>query len=253
MGRLDDKVALVTGSARGIGQAIALRFAEEGAGIVLDDIRNMTATGEAIEKLGRPVLAVKADVSRKKEVLELIASAVRKMGRIDILVNNAGITHHAPFLEMTEEDWDSVIDVDLKGVFLCTQAVAGHMMERRYGKIVNIASLVALSGGNVKMANYASAKAGVANLTKQTAKVLSPCGVNVNAIAPGVIVTDLTRFRRSPEEYEAFIAQNRQSALLGRTGTPRDIANLALFLASEESSFITGQTIVCDGGRTDKL
>lgn len=246
MGKLDQKVAVITGGARGIGKQIALTLASEGADIVIDDVLEMDAVAGEIKSLGRRAVAVKADVARKEQVEKLIGTAIDNFKKIDILVNNAGITRHASLLEMTEQDWDAVIEVDLKGVFLCTQAAAKYMIERRYGKIVNIASMAGLSA-HTSSVNYGAAKAAVIGLTRVCARELAPYGINVNAVAPGVIVTELTYMRKDPEQ---FLENARQKAALHRVGATQDIANVVLFLASDESSFITGQVIASDGGRT---
>ncbi len=255
MGKLNGKIAIVTGAGQGIGKAIALCFAREGADVVVNDLNASTleATAAGIVALGRKTLAVKGDVSKKEEVDRLVTSAVKAFKRIDILVNNAGITRHAPFLEMSEQDWNVVLDLDLTGVFLCSQAAARHMVKQKSGKIINLASVAGLGATEDIMANYSTAKTGVVGLTKVTARALGPYGINVNAIAPGTILTDIGRTRRTPEEFEAFLKQRKTITVLGKVGTVDDIANLALFLASEDSSFITGQTIACDGGRIDKL
>ena len=248
MGKLAQKVAVITGGARGIGKQIALTFASEGADIVIGDIIEMEAAAQDIKDLGREVITVKTDVTHKEAVRNLIDSAIDNFNKVDILVNNAGIVRHAPLLEMAEEEWNAVIDVNLKGVFLCTQAVAKHMVERQYGKIINIASIAGLNAVYVS-ANYCVSKAGVIQLTKVCARELGPYGINVNAIAPGVVITDMT-YTRTPAEAERFIEERRNWAILGRIGTAQDMANLALFLASDQSSFITGQVIASDGGRT---
>lgn len=248
MGKLAQKVAVITGGARGIGKQIALTFASEGADIVIGDIIEMEAAAQDIKDLGREVITVKTDVTHKEAVRNLIDSAIDNFNKVDILVNNAGIVRHAPLLEMAEEEWNAVIDVNLKGVFLCTQAVAKHMVERQYGKIINIASIAGLNAVYVS-ANYCVSKAGVIQLTKVCARELGPYGINVNAIAPGAVITDMT-YTRTPAEAERFIEERRNWAILGRIGTAQDMANLALFLASDQSSFITGQVIAADGGRT---
>ena len=254
MQRLTDKTALITGSARGFGKAMAIRFAEEGANIIINDLREeeMKATAEEIQDLGREVITIKADVSKKNAVEELISRSLSSCNKIDILVNNAGTFRHKDFLEMTEDDWDIVLNVDLKGPFLVSQAIARHMMERKYGKIINIASVAGLGSANTEMANYASAKAGLIQLTKVIARRLGPYGINVNCIAPGFVVTDFTFMNRTAEEVKTITEYRTRNAILGKAGTTADIANLALFLASDESSFITGQTILCDGGRVDR-
>jgi NAD(P)-dependent dehydrogenase (short-subunit alcohol dehydrogenase family) len=183
----------------------------------------------------------------------MVDMAITAFGRIDILVCNAGITRFAPFLEMTEEDWDAVIAVDLKGTFLCGQAVAKHMVSRKYGKIINVSSLSGMGARNPTMANYAASKAGVNNLSRVMALALGEHGINVNVVAPGVIRTEMGLSRRTPEEYEAYLDLYRQQTALRRVGETSDIANAVLFLASNDSSFITGQVVVSDGGVKDGL
>lgn len=249
MGKLDQKVAVITGGARGIGRQIARTFATEGADIAIGDILEMEAVAQEITELGRGVITLKTDVSRKGDVENLFNKTVGAFKKVDILVNNAAATRHANFLEMTEQDWDIVIGVNLKGVFLCTQSAARYMVERRYGKIISIASTVGLNRIPPKLANYAASKAGVIQLTKVCARELGPYGINVNAIAPGLVVTELTYTTRKPDEVALLVKEWEKFTSLGRTGTTQDIANLALFLASDDSSFITGQVIVSDGGR----
>jgi len=246
MGRLDQKVAVITGGARGIGKQIALTFAREGANIVIGDMIDMEAAAQEVKALGREAITIKTDVSNKADVQNLVDAAINNFKKIDIMVNSAGIQRHAPFLEMPEENWDAVVDVNLKGTFLCIQAAARYMVERKYGKIINIASTAGLVAATSPV-NYGASKHGVVGLTRVCARDLGPYGINVNAIAPGVIITDLTYMREAPEQ---FIEEARKAAALKRTGTPQDIANLALFLASDESSFISGQVIASDGGRT---
>jgi NAD(P)-dependent dehydrogenase (short-subunit alcohol dehydrogenase family) len=248
--KLKDKVAIVTGSARGIGKAIAIKFASEGASVVVTDILIEQARNVAdeIKDLGGMAIAIKADVTSRSDIQNLVKETLDNFKAIHILMNDAAITRHAPLLEITEEEWDAVIDVDLKGVFNCTQAVLGHMMEQQYGKIVNIASAAGgfnFSGG---MANYASAKAGVIQLTINTAVEAGRYGINVNAILPGSVPTDITYSRRDKDEVERHVEMRKRLTVLGRNGKPEDIANLAFFLAPEDSSFITGQFIRCDGG-----
>ncbi len=254
MGRLEGKVAIVTGSARGFGKAMALNFAKEGADIVVSDLlaSEMEQTAAGVRSLGRKAIAVKTDVTKKDQVRRMVSSALEAFGKVDILVNNAGIQRHRDLLEMSEEDWDAVLAVNLKGPFLNIQAIAPHMIERKYGKIINIASVAGLGTSNMEMANYASSKAGLIQLTKVAARRLGPHGVNVNCIAPGFVVTDITFVNRTEEEVKRIIEYRTRNAVLGKAGKPEDIANLALFLASDESSFITGQVILCDGGRVDR-
>jgi 3-oxoacyl-[acyl-carrier protein] reductase len=255
MGKLDDKVALVTGAARGIGKEIALTLAREGADIIGNALNapNLELLAAEIEKLGRRALTVTADISKKADVDRMVDMAIAAFGKIDILVCNAGITRFAPFLEMTEEDWDAVIAVDLKGTFLCGQAVGKHMVSRKYGKIINVSSLSGMGARNPTMANYAASKAGVNNLSRVMALALGEHGINVNVVAPGVIRTEMGLSRRTPEEYEAYLDLYRQQTALRRVGEASDIANAVLFLASDDSSFMTGQVIVSDGGVKDGL
>jgi len=251
--KLTGKVAIVTGSTRGIGKAIAMSFASDGAAVVVTarHIEQANQVVDEIKNQGGTAIAIKADVANRADVHNLVKSTLENFKAIHILVNNAGITRHVPLLEMTEEDWDVVLDVDLKGVFNCTQAVLGHMMEQRYGKIINISSVAGV--GFPGSANYGAAKAGVIQLTKVTAVEAGPYGINVNSIAPGLIITDITYTGRSKEEAERFIEKRKEQAVLGRVGRPEDIANVALFLASDDSNFITGQVICCDGGRHDRM
>jgi NAD(P)-dependent dehydrogenase (short-subunit alcohol dehydrogenase family) len=183
----------------------------------------------------------------------MFSASIETFGRIDILACNAGITRFAPYLEMTEHDWDAVMDVDLKGTFLCGQAVARHVVTRQSGKIVNVSSLSGLGARNPTMANYASAKAGVNNLTRVMALALGEHGINFNVVAPGVIGTETGLSRRTPAELAACHDLYRQQTALRRVGEARDIANVVLFLASDESSFMTGQVLVADGGVKDSL
>ena len=251
--KLDGKVAIVTGAARGIGKGIAVKFASEGAAVVVADVlvEQAQETADEIKKQGGKAIAVKTDVASRADVNNLIKSTLENFKAVHILVNNAGIQRDVRIIDMTEEDWDVVLDVDLKGVFNCTQAVLGHMMEQRYGKIINVASGAGLGVTLPGNASYSAAKAGVIQLTKVTAMEAGPYGINVNAIAPGFVRTDLIYTWKKAEEVEGFIEMRAKQAMLGRTATPEDIANLALFLASDDSSFMTGHTTICDGGRHD--
>lgn len=260
--RLQGKVAVVTGAGSGMGRAIARRLAEEGAIIVVADINeaSMNTTVKELTDRGAKAIGVKMDVAEREEAQQSMQGIVDKLGHIDILVNNAGVTRHRPFLSLNSEDWDYVLAVDLKGVFFCCQAVAPHMISRRYGKILNISSISgtgasshAAGGSQAGNANYAAAKAGVIQLTKTLARELGPHGINVNSVAPGFVLTSMTGTTRSPKEIEEHIAARAAMAALGRTGTPEDIANVVLFFVSDESSFVTGQTLYVDGGRTDRM
>jgi len=252
---LEGKTAIVTGAGRGIGRAIALRFASEGADVVVCDCsaENIEVVAREILALGRASLAVKVDVSNKQDVERMVAAAVGRFQKVDILVNNAGIILRAPLLELSEEDWDRVLDVNLKGPFLCTQAVARHMVGRGFGRIINMSSSAGLGTADESMASYGAAKAGLVELTKVSARALGRHGISVTAIAPGTILTELERNRMTPQEHQAFMEQRGSITSLGRVGNPEDIAALAAFLASDESSFITGTVIPIDGGRFDKI
>ena len=251
MGRLDQRVAVITGGARGIGKEIAVCFAREGARCVIGDVIDMTAVSEEIKNLGRDVTTVAADVSKKGDAEQLILTAIRAYDRVDILVNNAGIPARQRLLEATEEEWDSVFGVNLRGVFLCTRIAAKHMAEQAYGRIINIASIGGFRGGSARVApGYAVSKAGVMRFTQTCAKELGPYSITVNAIAPGLVITELTHLGRSPEAFKAFVDEEISNTPLGRAGTVQDMAKLALFLASDDAAFLTGQTIALDGGRT---
>jgi len=250
MMKLAGKVAIVTGAAHGIGEAIAKKFASEGASVVVYDI-NLEEANRVVDEIkaqGGTAIAIRGDVINKAEVQNLVKNTLEKFNGIHILVNNAGIWQpSAPLVEMTEEQWDIVLDVDLKGVFLCTQAVLNHMIEQRYGKIINISSTMGTGTSfSEELANYAAAKGGVIQLTKATARVGGPYGLNANCIAPGFTVT-------MPDMPEETIEGRKKATVLGRVGEPDDQANLALFLASDDSKYMTGQVICCDGGRTDRM
>lgn len=242
---LDGKAALVTGASRGIGKAIALTLAAEGADIIVNYAGNAAAAQDTVSRitdLGRKAIAIKADVASEQEVNAMIKQTIAEFGRIDILVNNAGITRDNLLLRMKEEDWDAVLHTNLKGVFLCTKAVAKFMMKQREGKIVNLASIVGVTG-NAGQANYAAAKAGVIAFTKSIAQELASRGIRVNAVAPGFITTDMTNVL-SDEVKKEMAAK----IPLARLGSPEDVAQAVLFLVSSLSDYITGQTINVNGG-----
>jgi 3-oxoacyl-[acyl-carrier protein] reductase len=242
--RLKDKVALITGGARGIGQAIALTFAKEGADIVVADVNLEIAqkTASEIENLGAKALALEMDVTNYDLVEAGINKILDKMGKVDILVNNAGITKDNLVLRMSQAEWDAVINVNLKGTFNCIKAVSRPMVKQRSGRIISIASIIGLMG-NPGQANYAASKAGIIALTKTIAKELASRNINANAVAPGFIQTEMTA--KLPEDIRKKMLE---AIPLAKLGTPQDVANLCLFLASDESSYITGQTITIDGG-----
>jgi len=245
--RLKDKVAIVTGAGRGIGEGIALRFAEEGAKLIVNDVSETDAsrTVEAIKSKGGQAVAVIGSVASRQVAQKMVDIAAKEFGTVDILVNNAGIIRDAMLHKMTDEQWDQVIEVNLKGVFLCTQCAAKVMREKGYGKIINVSS--SSWRGNPGQINYSATKAGVIGMTKTAAKELALKGINVNVIAPAMVFTDMIK-SMSPEKVDQLEKMLAFIVPLNRWGAPRDIANLALFLASDESSFITGQLIHCDGG-----
>ncbi|MCM3022461.1 3-oxoacyl-[acyl-carrier-protein] reductase [Heyndrickxia ginsengihumi] len=242
---LENKVVLVTGGSRGIGREIALEFAKNGADVIVNFAGNAdraeTVVSE-IKAIGQEAIAIQADVSNADDVQQLLKAAIEKFGKIDILVNNAGITRDNLLMRMKEAEWDDVINTNLKGVFLCTKAATRPMMKQRSGKIINITSIVAISG-NPGQANYVAAKSGVIGLTKTSARELASRGITVNAIAPGFITTDMT---------DTLTEEIKQEMLkqipLARFGEPKDIAKVALFLASDAADYLTGQTIHVDGG-----
>lgn len=245
--KLKGKVAIITGSTRGIGKAIALRFAKEGASVVITGRRQETTNVIAGEfkKLGYKALPIACDVSNSKQVKQLVEKTVKEFGKVDILVNNAGVVDFASFLELTEEQWDRLMATDLKGVYLCSQAVAKEMTKQGHGgKILNIASIAGFIGFP-RLAHYCAAKAGVIQLTKEIAIELALHKINVNAIGPGVIETDMTKdMLKDPEQMKLLLAR----IPWGRIGKPEDIANAALFLVSDEADYITGITLFVDGG-----
>lgn len=243
---LKDKVAIVTGAGSGVGRAIALHFAKKGADVVVPDINLKGAqnTAKEIEALGRKSLVIKTDVSNSSDVDQMVKETVNKLGKIDILVNNAGICIQKPLMETTESDWDKVLDINLKGVFLCSKRVVPEMLKQGGGKIINLAS-VAGQVGFLNSSAYCASKGGVINLTREMALELAPKNINVNAIGPGVIETPMTRDMLADDATKRMLLG---STPFGRVGHPEDIANAALFLASGESNFINGITLFVDGG-----
>jgi len=242
---LAKKVALVTGASRGIGRGIALEMAREGADVVVNYTRSeqeAKAVGRSIEALGRRVVVVKADVSRAGEVEMMRKQVLKKFGGVDILVNNAGVHHHLKSWEIDDAEWRRVLSVNLDGVFLCSKAFSHEMRAKKWGRIINISSIIAFTGTDHE-AHYGASKAAVVGLTKSLALELAGYEITVNAIAPGWIKTDMTS-GMIPEENKRAL----QLIPLGRMGQPEDIAHVAVFLASEKASFITGQTIHVNGG-----
>ncbi|KMY32090.1 3-oxoacyl-ACP synthase [Lysinibacillus xylanilyticus] len=238
--RLNNKVAIITGAANGIGYAAAERFIEEGAFVVIADF-NEEAGVSAAEQLGDQALFVQVNVADRESVKKLVATVIEREGRIDILINNAGITRDAMLTKMTEDQFQQVLDVNLTGVFHCTQEVIPHMVAAGGGKIINTSSVSGVYG-NVGQTNYAATKAAIVGMTKTWAKELGRKGINVNAVAPGFTETDMVK--KMPEN---VLAQMRSVVPLQRLGTPRDIANAYLFLASDEASYVHGHTLHVDG------
>ena len=242
---LDGKVALVTGASRGIGRAVAIRLAAEGASVAVNYAGNQKAAEEVkavIEAAGGKVLLVQADVSDAEAVKGMVNKVKETFGSIDILVNNAGITRDGLLMMMKEDDWDAVMDTNLKGIFHCTKLVSKLMMKKRAGCIVNMTSVVGVMG-NAGQSNYAAAKAGVIGFSKSIARELAPRGITVNMIAPGCIDTDMTA--ALPDKVKEAMLQDIP---LGRIGRPEDVADAVLFLVSGKASYITGQLIHVDGG-----
>jgi 3-oxoacyl-[acyl-carrier protein] reductase len=244
MGILDGKTAVVTGAARGIGRAIAEELARNGANLALCDLNAdwLADTAAAVEALGAKVICVSVNVSDGEAVTKAVGDIVKEMGSVDVLINNAGITKDGLLMRMSEEDWDAVLGVNLKGTFLFTKAVARPMMKQRSGTIVNIASIIGLIG-NAGQCNYAASKAGVVALTKSSAKELAARNIRVNAVAPGFIESKMTEVL--PED----VTQKMMDQIpMKRFGKPEDVARTVLFLATEPSSYITGQVLTISGG-----
>ena len=241
---LTDQVAIVTGAGRGIGKVIAFTLAGEGANVLINDMDEQSAQATAVElqQRGHPALAFVADVADEAQVNQMVKAALNKWERIDILVNNAGITRDNLLVRMKEEQWDAVLDVNLKGAFICTKAVARPMMKARQGRIINIASVAGIIG-NPGQANYSASKGGLIALTKTTARELAGRGITCNAVAPGFIETPMTE-QLSPEVRDRLLSQ----VPLGQPGRPEDVAAVVTFLAGPAAEYITGQVLNVDGG-----
>ncbi|MBI4301027.1 MAG: 3-oxoacyl-[acyl-carrier-protein] reductase [Chloroflexi bacterium] len=242
---LSSKVAIVTGGSRGIGRAVVLKLAERGAKVVVNYRSNATAAAEvmaAIKARDGEGLVQATDISQPQEVAKLVETALTSYGKIDILVNNAGITRDGLILRLSEGDWDEVLATNLKGAFLCTKAVLRPMIRQRWGRIVNIASVVGIIG-NAGQANYAAAKAGLIGLTRATAREVASRGITVNAIAPGFIKTEMTQSLSEAQRQELL-----KQIPFGYFGSPEDVAATVAFLSSEEAAYITGQVLNIDGG-----
>jgi 2-deoxy-D-gluconate 3-dehydrogenase len=242
--RLDGKSALVTGASRGLGQAMALALAEAGADVVATDVENSYETRDAIQTLGRTCIPVQADVSAPGVPELLVKKTLEGFGKIDILVNNAGIIRRSPLLEFSEKDWDDVMNINIKAVFLLSQAAARMMVQQRHGKIINIASMLSFQGG-IRVPSYTSSKSAVMGFTRLLACELGPHGINANAIAPGYMATENTRLlREDPARSQAIL----ERIPMGRWGTPDDLKGVIVFLASAASDYMNGYTIAVDGG-----
>ena len=246
---LKEKVAIITGARRGMGKSHALALARAGTKVVVSDIslEDCQKVVEEIKKLGSEALAVKCDVSKKEEVEEMIRKTIEKFGKVDILVNNAGICQFKPFLELTEEEWDRTLDINLKGYFLCTQVAAKEMVKERSGVIINIAS-VAMGQQGIgfpNIAHYCASKGGIVGMTEALAVELAPYNIRVNAISPGMIETPMIDpMKADPKMMEATLAR----VPMRRVGKPEEVSNPVLFLASDASSYMTGSDVVIDGG-----
>jgi 3-oxoacyl-[acyl-carrier protein] reductase len=248
MNRYADRVVVVTGAARGIGAGTAQRFADEGARVAVLDLDEAAASTTAQGLGAEKAIGLACDVSDAAAVERAVSAVVEELGKVDVLVNNAGITRDNLLFKMTEEDWDLVMNVHLRGAFLMSREVQKHMVPAKYGKILNLSSVSAL--GNRGQANYSAAKMGVQGFTRTLALELGPYGVNVNAIAPGFIVTEMTdatavRLKMEPEQLRQM---NAEANPVRRVGYPEDIAAAAAFLCSDEASYVTGQTLYVDGG-----
>ncbi|MFC7392519.1 3-oxoacyl-[acyl-carrier-protein] reductase [Scopulibacillus cellulosilyticus] len=242
---LEGKAALVTGASRGIGRAVALELARLGANVAVNYAGSVESANEVVKEiqdLGREAASFQCDISDANAVQDMMKSVVSTFGRIDILINNAGITKDNLLMRMKEEEWDAVINTNLKGIFNTTKAVSRQMMKQRSGRIINMASVVGVVG-NAGQANYVSAKAGVIGLTKTAARELASRNITVNAVAPGFITTDMTKVL-SEDVKEQMLSQ----IPLGRMGTPEDVASVVAFLASDASAYMTGQVLKVDGG-----
>jgi NAD(P)-dependent dehydrogenase (short-subunit alcohol dehydrogenase family) len=244
--KLINRTAIVTGASRGIGKAIAIEMAKEGANVVVNYVNNSKKAEEVVHEIisnSGSAIAFKADISKRIEVKKMLQHAIDKYGKIDILVNNAGILQQKPFETITDEEWDKMFEVNMKGSFICAQECIKHMKENKYGRIINMASIGGQWGGNLAV-HYSATKAGIISLTRSLAKIYSGDGINTNCITPGLVLTDMTK---EEMETEAGI-EKLKNIPIGRSAKAKEIADIAVYLASNESSYITGQTINANGG-----
>lgn len=249
-------MAVVTGASRGIGRTTALALAKEGCNVVIGYEKNREKAHEVVQaakESGVRAIAVACDVSIRNDVETMFKNTVQEFGKVDILVNNAGIDYGTRLLETTDEVWDRTLDVNLKGVFICTQVAARYMIQRRYGKVVNIASNSGFGIAVWGETAYAASKAGVMQLTKTAAFELGEYGINVNCVAPGAVNTEMLKGNMTDQEYAQFLDARKKITSLGFIAEPDDVANVVLFFASDESRFVTGKTLLVDGGRRDFL
>lgn len=245
--RLKGKSAVVTGGGRGVGRAVSLAFAREGADVVINYATRVESAEEVvteIEKMGQRAIPVQGNVANKEDCERIIKTAIDRFGKIDILVNNAGVSRPAMLAKMTEEQWDEVVDIHLKGAFLCTQAASTYFMEQNHGRIINVTSVAGIVGTTGQI-NYASAKGGLVAFTKSCARELAKFGVNANVICLGIVLTEMThRLQEDPKLREIYLRR----ILLNRYAEPEDVAPAFVFLASDEARYITGQLLCVDGG-----
>ncbi len=255
MKKFSGKTAVVTGGGQGIGAEIAIELASQGASIALANRKpeGMAKVKEKIINAGGCCIAVPTDITVKKDIQNLFQKVMKEFGRVDVLVNNAGTIRPALFSEMNEEDWDFIQRVDLKGLVFCTQAAAAIMKKQKYGKIVNISSMSAAGVYMPGFASYSAAKAAVNNFTQTSARELGEWNINVNAVAPGEILTDLTYQDQTEEEVKLKLERSTNMTMLKRLGQTKDVAKAVCFFASDESSFITGTILSVDGGRIDRM